>query len=496
MIAVYTDTADKMRSEDKHMIRKTICSILAIILLVSMLPGVSLAAGDSILVRVDIENHYDLARTLAQKINELRTTPDIGYWDEYNYYYIRPYGLTSLSYDYGLENIAMLRAAELSLYYSHDRPDNTSVATLFPSGGYARYQVISQIRGPYVNTIFEDWAAENKYYADQAIRRHFLDKGLTRMGLGCVSVNGIYYWVLLICGGSNTGKSPVPQGSHLNIQASLGLLITNGLTNVHVEEEKLTVKPGQTIYTPWIIAEKTDNRARIGLIDPEWKTKSTGIISFEYPTNEYNKIRGLNPGKTSIYWSASDYYLQVPVHVPCETHTWDAGKVSVKPTYTAKGLMLYTCTVCGEEKTESIPKLEPENIDGILYEFSKSTAIAVDVDSSKITSLVIPDTVVSNGKKYKVTEIAANAFRDLRKMTSLTIGKNVKKIGANAFYKCKKLKKITVLTTKLNASAVGANAFRDIYKKPVFKCPKNKVIDYQKLFLQKGAPAKSKFERK
>lgn len=40
-------------------------------------------------------------------------------------------------------------------------------------------------------------------------------------------------------------------------------------------------------------------------------------------------------------------------------HAWDAGVVTTKPTETATGIMTYTCTRCGETKTETIPMLEP-----------------------------------------------------------------------------------------------------------------------------------------
>ena len=42
------------------------------------------------------------------------------------------------------------------------------------------------------------------------------------------------------------------------------------------------------------------------------------------------------------------------------THTWDAGKVTQEPTETAEGVKTYTCTVCGETRTEAIPKLTPQ----------------------------------------------------------------------------------------------------------------------------------------
>lgn len=39
-------------------------------------------------------------------------------------------------------------------------------------------------------------------------------------------------------------------------------------------------------------------------------------------------------------------------------HTFDEGKITKKATYKADGVKTYTCTVCGYEKTESVPKLK------------------------------------------------------------------------------------------------------------------------------------------
>ena len=39
-------------------------------------------------------------------------------------------------------------------------------------------------------------------------------------------------------------------------------------------------------------------------------------------------------------------------------HTWDSGKVTEAPTHTKEGTKTYTCTVCGETKTEKVEKLK------------------------------------------------------------------------------------------------------------------------------------------
>ena len=41
----------------------------------------------------------------------------------------------------------------------------------------------------------------------------------------------------------------------------------------------------------------------------------------------------------------------------CASHTWDNGKVTTEPTYKNDGVRTYTCTNCGATRTESIPML-------------------------------------------------------------------------------------------------------------------------------------------
>ena len=45
--------------------------------------------------------------------------------------------------------------------------------------------------------------------------------------------------------------------------------------------------------------------------------------------------------------------------LPVTEHQWDSGTVSAAPTESAEGVMTYTCTVCGETRTETIEKLPP-----------------------------------------------------------------------------------------------------------------------------------------
>ena len=130
-----------------------------------------------------------------------------------------------------------------------------------------------------------------------------------------------------------------------------------------------------------------------------------------------------------------------------------------------------------------------------------------------VRSFTVPSSITVNGKKIKVTKIAARAFEGMTKLKSVvigdnvteigegafnkcknlgsaTIGKNVKTIGAKAFFQCKKLKAFIFLGGKLKK--VGADAFGNGAANPTVKCPKGKSKAYEKL-LKKGGMKKATF---
>ena len=110
-----------------------------------------------------------------------------------------------------------------------------------------------------------------------------------------------------------------------------------------------------------------------------------------------------------------------------------------------------------------------------------------------IKKYAISGTVKINGKKFKVAAIGSKAFRKCTKLTQLTIGNTVKKIGASAFAGCTALKTVKISSTKLTVNTIGKNAFSRISKKATFKLPKSKLKVYKDILLKKGANKKMKF---
>ena len=105
----------------------------------------------------------------------------------------------------------------------------------------------------------------------------------------------------------------------------------------------------------------------------------------------------------------------------------------------------------------------------------------------KKSSIVIPEKITVSGHTYKVTAISAKAFSKNTVVRKVVIGKNVSKIGKEAFYGCKNLKKIQVESKKLSSKNVGSNAFKGINKNAKMSVPKSKVKAYAKWVKTKGS---------
>ena len=112
--------------------------------------------------------------------------------------------------------------------------------------------------------------------------------------------------------------------------------------------------------------------------------------------------------------------------------------------------------------------------------------------NKNIKKASIGKTVKISGITYKVTAIANKAFKGKKKLASVTIGANVKSIGASAFDGCGKLKVITIKGKKLKK--VGKNAFKGTNKKLVIKVPKAQKKAYKKILKGKGQKKTAKIK--
>ena len=81
--------------------------------------------------------------------------------------------------------------------------------------------------------------------------------------------------------------------------------------------------------------------------------------------------------------------------------------------------------------------------DGVVYEITDEKKMLMSAKTyynNDLEKFEIPDEVTYKEKKYKVTEIQKAAFESNQFMTEIKIGKNVTRIGKEAFYSCPSLK--------------------------------------------------------
>ena len=228
----------------------------------------------------------------------------------------------------------------------------------------------------------------------------------------------------------------------------------NGIATVTVRVGSLQATKKYVVSD--IISVDTDTLLSL----PNWKSKSD--IPKEYTGNCYAGGYALEVKNGRITWS--------------------------------KNMKTNKVTRPGKKKSVTKAKKVKGNYYKIISKSKKTVQYEKPVNKN-ISSIMIPAVVKINGKRYKVTEIAANAFKNCKRLKKVTIGTNINKIGKKAFYGCSSLKNIKVKTSKLTNSRIGRQAFKGIHKKSVIKVPKRQLKTYKKILKTKGIGKKVKIKK-
>ena len=118
--------------------------------------------------------------------------------------------------------------------------------------------------------------------------------------------------------------------------------------------------------------------------------------------------------------------------------------------------------------------------------YNKASEVELVKAKKKYKKVEIPESVKYKGVNYVVKSIKANAFKNNKKLKSVTISGYVKTIGAKAFYGCKKLTNVKI--DALAITKIGKKAFVTKGKKITFRIP----IKYEKNYAKLLKKAKTK----
>ena len=133
--------------------------------------------------------------------------------------------------------------------------------------------------------------------------------------------------------------------------------------------------------------------------------------------------------------------------LPALSHVWDNGTVTIKPTTSAAGVRTFTCTACGEKKTQPISILIPVT-DPVLGDIttldSKAKAFSENEDPAGSTFSILQ----LRSKKVKKTSVTI-AWKAVPKAASYVV------YGAPCGSKYGKLKDVTGTSFKQSGTAKG-----------------------------------------
>ncbi len=280
--------------------RRITAMILALVLVLSCA-----CAAAEVQVQIKGEFKYSDARKMLPKINSLRTGSGAWYIAQNNRTRVKVKGLKPLEYDYNLERVAMQRALELAVLFSHTRPNGAAWSSLYPKGYNARGENVAYGFGS-TTAVFNAFAEENENYAGQGHRRNMLNSRFTRVGFGAVKVGNVMYWVQEFgCGGSKGSDSNRYKGNSVRVSEST---LKSVASKVQADSKEITMQKGDTAAVPTVtVISRTG--AKLTVKNGGWKAGGSAV------TVKSAKMTGVKNGSTKLTATVAGKKLTVAVHV-------------------------------------------------------------------------------------------------------------------------------------------------------------------------------------
>lgn len=230
---------------------------------------------------------------------------------------------------------------------------------------------------------------------------------------------------------------------------------------------------------------------------------------------------GMQSNYTENNWNAfTAIYSDAERAVTDDTATAERLKQIIADLKEAERKVLNSPTIC--PPPPGLEKNHTYEIGGYKYlvtDLAKRTVTITGTTDANLSNIIVKDSVeLADGKLYEVTEVAAKAFLNHKKVTSVQIGMNVEKIGEQAFAKCVKLKKIVMKSARLTEIGkkaflkdkklksidikskvlknVGKSAFKGTHAKLKITVPKAQYKAYVKKLAKKGQGRKAVIKKK
>lgn len=253
-------------------------------------------------INIVVKYQQTSARNMLSLINQFRTSGSAWFWNSDNKTKTTNYKAAALQYDYGLEQIAMQRAAEIACSFSHTRPDNTSCFTAKDSKNHSSHaENIAVTYSSSESNAFNLFKEENQNYSNQGHRRIMLSSGYKAVGIAHVYAGGYHFWVQEF----RTSATGVAQTAANNSQAAVKVNVSANRLNektLFLSTDDFVLMQGKTHATPSAILRlrfkdcfPSGQYVLVGNLPMKWTIKDTSLA-----TVSGSSATGLKPGKTQI----------------------------------------------------------------------------------------------------------------------------------------------------------------------------------------------------
>lgn len=291
-------------------------SFLSICLLLLGSMGNVYAAEEVLTAEVNVTYGQTEARGMLDGINDFRTGSEAWYRDP-NGQQVAVTPRQALVYDYALEQIAMQRAAEIAVSYSHTRPDGTICFTCVYEGIQSYGENIAAGTGLTASRVLELWKETDDDFSGQGHRRNMLgvaddgsELGYTAIGIGHVKLNGIDYWVQEFGFASAIAETvPNDAAENRSIQVTQDMLkeiVLSSDSQQIVLGTSVAAPDASAVIAPAISWEPS----KTVTVTPNWTAKDPSIVSIEN-----GRITGLKVGETDLTATVGGQDLSFSVKV-------------------------------------------------------------------------------------------------------------------------------------------------------------------------------------
>ena len=259
------------------------------------------------------------ARSMIDMINAFRTGSEAWYWNEDDETKTWLTDLEPLAYDYDLEQVAMQRAAECAIHFSHTRPNNERCFTAYSMVNAYIGTKGENIAAGYgsASSVFNAWREDYDPYSGQGHRRNMLHPNFNCIGIGHVVYQGTHYWAQALGYRSDPNTTPTQanDGETVVLVTVSDALVTSSTIN-GLSQETLSIEYGTDAALPAMsMSLKMESKwpsygqSKVTVI-PEWTSADPNCVALNDDI-----AHGRAVGSTTLSAAVADEVFHLPVTV-------------------------------------------------------------------------------------------------------------------------------------------------------------------------------------